>query len=254
MKPLRIDLNCDLGEGAGHDADLMPWITSANIACGGHAGDDATMRETVRMALAAGVAIGAHPGYEDREHFGRRALALSRAEVRTLVIRQVGRLQTIAQELGARVVHVKPHGALYNLAARDPVVAGVVALAVQSIDPGLVLLGLSGGELVRAGERAGLRVAHEGFADRRYEADGSLTPRGKADALITGEAEAVSQVLRMVRAGTVRARDGAEIALRADTVCVHGDGKQAVALARRLRTELEQAGVGVSGVAALGAY
>jgi 5-oxoprolinase (ATP-hydrolysing) subunit A len=247
MKPLRIDLNCDLGEGAGHDAELMPWITSANIACGGHAGDNATMRETIRLAVAAGVAIGAHPGFEDREHFGRRELALGPAEVRALVIRQVERLLKIASELGAPVVHVKPHGALYNLAARVGAVADVIADAVRTVDSRLTLVGLAGSELVRAGERAGLQTAHEVFADRRYESNGSLTPRSRSDTLITDEVEAVEQVLGMLRRGIVRARDGTEIAVRADTVCLHGDGDHAVDFARRLRTELDRAGIEVGG-------
>jgi 5-oxoprolinase (ATP-hydrolysing) subunit A len=247
MKPLRIDLNCDLGEGAGHDAELMPWITSANIACGGHAGDNATMRETIRLAVAAGVAIGAHPGFEDREHFGRRELALGPAEVRALVIRQVERLLKIASELGAPVVHVKPHGALYNLAARVGAVADVIADAVRTVDSRLTLVGLAGSELVRAGERAGLQTAHEVFADRRYESNGSLTPRSRSDTLITDEVEAVEQVLGMLRRGIVRARDGTEIAVRADTVCLHGDGDHAVAFARRIRMELDRAGIEVGG-------
>jgi 5-oxoprolinase (ATP-hydrolysing) subunit A len=247
MKPLRIDLNCDLGEGAGHDAELMPWITSANIACGGHAGDNATMRETIRLAVAAGVVLGAHPGFEDRDHFGRRELVVSRAEVRALVIRQVERLQKIASELGAPVVHVKPHGALYNLAARDGAVADAIADAVRTVNSRLTLVGLAGSELVRAGERAGLQTAHEVFADRRYESNGSLTPRSRSDTLITDEVEAVEQVLGMLRRGIVRARDGTEIAVRADTVCLHGDGDHAVDFARRLRTELDRAGIEVGG-------
>jgi 5-oxoprolinase (ATP-hydrolysing) subunit A len=247
MKPLRIDLNCDLGEGAGRDADLMPWISSANIACGGHAGDDTTMRETIRLAMAAGVSIGAHPGFEDREQFGRRELALGPAEVRALLIRQMERLRTIASELGAPLVHVKPHGALYNLAARDRAVADAIVEAVQALNVGLVLVGLAGSELVRAGERGGLRTAHEVFADRRYESNGSLTPRSRSDALITDEVEAVEQVLGMLRRGIVRARDGTEIAVRADTVCLHGDGDHAVAFARRIRMELDRAGIEVGG-------
>ena len=235
MNRLSIDLNCDLGEGSGQDAALMQWITSANIACGGHAGDDGTMRETVRLALAAGVAIGAHPGLEDRENFGRLEQNLSTNEVRALVRRQVERLRAIAAEQGAALVHVKPHGALYNLAARSAPVAEAIAGAVSEIDGELRLVGLSGSELVKAGERAGLTVMQEGFADRRYEADGSLTPRLHPAALITDEAEAVAQALRLVREGRVRSREGVEVALKIDTICLHGDGAQAVAFARRLR-------------------
>lgn len=224
---LRIDLNCDLGEGAGHDAELMPFITSANLACGAHAGDADTMRATVALAQRHGVAIGAHPGYEDREHFGRREMALAVGEVRALVERQVRALRAMAA-----VVHVKPHGALYNLAARDAAVAREVAAAVSAVDAGLVLVALRGSELVRAGRAGGLRVAEEVFADRTYRADGSLTPRSEPGAVITDEAEAVAQAMRLVRGG-------------ADTICLHGDGVHAVAFARRLSAELRQAGIAI---------
>jgi UPF0271 protein len=233
-----LDLNCDLGEGAGHDAELMPLITSANIACGVHAGDEATMRATVALAQRHGVAVGAHPGLADRENLGRRERALPAAEVGQLVAAQLAALARFG-----RLRHVKPHGALYNLAARDPAVARAVAAAVRAADPALVLFALAGSELVRAGRAAGLRVAEEGFADRTYQRDGSLTPRTRPDALIGDENAAVAQVLRMVRDGVVRATDGAEVAIRADTVCVHGDGPNAVALARRLRRELAAAGI-----------
>lgn len=222
---LRVDLNCDLGEGAGHDAELMAVITSANIACGAHAGDEATMEATVALARQHGVAIGAHPGFADRENFGRREWALAATEVRALVERQVRALQ----QIGA-VVHVKPHGALYNLAARDAVIAEAVAGAVHAVDARLVLFALRGSELVRAGRRVGLRVAEEVFADRTYRADGALTPRAEAGAVITDEAVAIAQALRLVRAG-------------ADTICLHGDGAHAGGLARRLHVELRQSGI-----------
>lgn len=222
---LRIDLNCDLGEGAGHDAELMTVITSANIACGAHAGDETTMQATVALARQHGVAIGAHPGFADRKNFGRREWALAASEVRALVERQVRALQQIGT-----VVHVKPHGALYNLAARDAVIAEAVAGAVHAVDARLVIFALRGSELVRAGRRVGLRVAEEVFADRTYRADGALTPRAEAGAIITDEAVAIAQALRMVRAG-------------ADTICLHGDGAHAVALARRLHVELRQSGI-----------
>ena len=233
-----IDLNCDLGEGAGHDAELMPLITSANIACGAHAGDEATMRATVALAQKHGVAIGAHPGFADRENFGRRELALSPAAVRTLVTEQIAALRGLAP-----LRHVKPHGALYNLAARDAAVAEAIAGAVHAVDPGLILFGLAGSELLRAGRSRGLRVAGEVFADRTYQRDGSLTPRTRPGALITDESAAVAQVLRMVREGLVRATDGTEVAIAADTVCIHGDGPRAVAFARRLSRELRDAGL-----------
>lgn len=242
-----IDLNCDLGEGSGHDAELMPLITSANIACGAHAGDAATMRATVALARAHGVAIGAHPGFADREHFGRRELALSAAELRELVRGQIEALRKIA---GDEVRHVKPHGALYNLAARDAAVARIVAEAVGEAGADLVLFTLAGSELAQAGRTAGLRVAEEVFADRTYQADGSLTPRTRPDALVTDESAAVAQVLRMVREGVVRASDGTDVAIRADTVCLHGDGAHAVAFAWRLNGELRAAGIELARVSA----
>ena len=240
-----IDLNCDLGEGAGHDAELMPLITSANIACGGHAGDHATMINSIDMAAGAGVSIGAHPGMNDRQGMGRRNLPLSPAEAADLIAVQVGELIQLAHLRGARVSHVKPHGVLYLRAARDFAIADAIAEAVRAINPALALYGLAGGELLRAGRARGLRVASEVFADRTYQPDGSLTPRGSADALINDEAEAVAQVLRIVQEGLVRATDGSEMAVVADTVCLHGDGSQALAFAWRLRADLAAAGIGV---------
>jgi UPF0271 protein len=238
-----IDLNCDLGEGAGHDAELMPLITSANIACGVHAGDHATMIGTIEMAAAAGVSIGAHPGLDDRLGMGRRDLPLTPATAADLVATQVGELSQIAQLRGARVTYVKPHGALYNRASRDYAIADAIAKTVRSINPALALFGLAGGELLRAGRARGLRVASEVFADRTYQPDGSLTPRGSDDAFITTEAEAVGQVMRIVREGLVRATDGSDVQVTADTVCLHGDGAQALAFAWRLRAELAAAGI-----------
>jgi UPF0271 protein len=239
----RIDLNCDLGEGAGHDAELMPFITSANIACGGHAGDADSMRAAVELAVRHGVAPGAHPGLNDREGFGRREQPLTPAQAYELVAAQVWALQKIARAAGARLAHVKPHGALYNLAARDAALAQAVAAAVREADPQLVLIGLAGSRLPAAGHACGLRVAREVFADRSYEPDGSLTPRSRPDAFITDEAAAAARILRMVREGRVRATDGFDLTIKADTVCIHGDGPHAVALARRLNQELRQAGI-----------
>ena len=233
-----IDLNCDLGEGAGHDAELMPFITSANIACGAHAGDAATMRTTVALALKHGVAIGAHPGFADRPNFGRRELATTPDEVRALITAQTAALRALGP-----VRHVKVHGALYNLAAREPSLADAVADAVRAIDPALILFALAGSELVRAGRERGLKVASEVFADRTYQRDGSLTPRSQPNALIADENAAVAQVLRMITDGVVRAVDGTDVPIIADTICVHGDGSHAVAFARRLKGELCQAGI-----------
>jgi len=236
--PLTIDFNCDLGEGGGADGELMPWITSANIACGGHAGDVVTMRETVALAEAHGVAVGAHPGFLDRENFGRREQELTAGALRELVTSQIEALRGCGS-----VRHVKPHGALYNQAARDPEMAKIVAEAVYQIDPKLILFGLAGSELVRAGRKRGLRVASEVFADRTYQADGSLTPRSRSDAVITDEAAAVAQVVRMLREGWVRSTDGSTVPIEADTVCLHGDGPKAVAMARRLNEALRDSGI-----------
>lgn len=224
---MTIDLNCDLGEGAGQDAELMPLVSSANIACGAHAGDAATMRATVALAQRHGVAIGAHPGFADRENFGRREIVLSAAEVQALVSGQIEALGAMA-----RLTHVKPHGALYNLASRNAGVAAAVAEAVAAADRRLVLVALRGSELGRAGRARGLRVAEEVFADRSYRVDGTLIPRSEPGALITDEETAVAQALRLAREG-------------ADTICLHGDGAHAVAFARRLRAELSAAGMAI---------
>ena len=240
---LRIDLNCDLGEGAGHDAELMPLITSANIACGAHAGDETTMREICLLAWQHGVAIGAHPGFEDRENFGRRERPVTPRHVSDLVFQQTRLLQEIAVGCGGQVRHVKPHGALYNMAARDSRLAHAVVAAVNEADPRLILFALAGSKLAAAGRAGGLQVAEEIFADRRYQADGSLTPRTDPHALIADENAAVAQVLRLVREGKVRATDGTEVTLPADTICVHGDGAHPVEFARRLGRELTAAGI-----------
>lgn len=239
----RVDLNCDMGEGAGQDAALMPFITSANIACGGHAGDEASMRDTIRLALHHDVAIGAHPSLPDREHFGRREFPVLPDEVFEFVLGQTRALQRAATEAGARLAHVKPHGALYNMAARNTLLADAVVRAVYEVDPRLVVFALAGSALVRAAHGCGLAVAEEVFADRTYLADGSLTPRSRADALITDEGVAVAQVVAMVRDGRVRSIDGAEVPVRADTVCLHGDGSHAVAFATRLHRDLRAAGI-----------
>ncbi len=233
----RIDLNCDLGEGAAHDARLMPLVTSANIACGAHAGDPATMQVTVALAQRHGVAIGAHPGFADREHFGRRELRLPPAEITRLVRGQVEALRALAP-----LRHVKPHGALYNLAARDAAIARAIAGAVRDTDASVTLVGLAGSALCAAGRDVGLRVAGEAFADRAYAPDGTLAPRGTPGALLGLEA-AVAQVLRLLETGTVRATDGSTATVQAETICLHGDSPQAVGLAQALRAALTAAGV-----------
>lgn len=243
--PARIDFNCDLGEGCD-DAAVLPYISSANIACGGHAGDDATMRATVALCLRHGVAIGAHPSFIDRAHFGRRALTLPVDDIHALVLAQVSALQSIAAEQNASVVHVKPHGALYNLAAGDATIATAIALAVRAADPALFLVGLSGSKLPTAGEALGLRVLHEVFAERRYEDDGRLTPRTHADAVIADLDESLAQARQLVVDGSVVSRSGESITLRADTLCLHGDRADAAAFARALRAMLETEGVTVA--------
>ena len=243
---VRVDVNGDVGEGIGQDALLMPSLTSANIACGRHAGDVGTMTETIGLALAAGVAIGAHPGFDDRAHFGRRELAVPPAEIVSLVAHQIHDLVGIATAAGARVTHVKPHGALYNMAARDRHLAHAVAEGVAAVDRSLVLFGLSGSELIRAGEEAGLRTASEAFADRGYRSDGSLIPRDAEGAVLHDPDAVVARAVAMVRDQAVTAFDGTPVALRVDTLCVHGDTPGAAALAARLRHALFSAGIAVT--------
>jgi len=244
----RIDLNCDLGESfgiyrIGRDTDVMDWITSANIACGFHAGDPHVMHRTVQLALEKGVAIGAHPGLPDRQWFGRRWMELTPQEVFDLVVYQVGALAAFVRVCGGELQHVKPHGALFNVAAVNSEIARAVAEAVARVDDGLILFGLAGSELVRAGRQTGLRVAEEVFADRQYEPDGTLTPRTRPDAVIHDPDRAVARVIRMIREGKVTAADGSDLAIRADTVCVHGDQPEAVAFVRRLRQAFEANGI-----------
>ena len=244
MNPMhRIDLNCDLGEGCDNDAELMPLITSSNIACGGHAGDGNTMRATVELALAHGVAIGAHPGFCDHENFGRLELPLPANEVQQLVLSQTRALQTIARECGGVVTHVKPHGALYNMAARDEVIAQAIAKAVYEADPELVLYGLHGSKLIAAGMAVGLRIANEAFADRTYQTDGSLTPRSQPGALIENAETAAEQVRQMVCEHRVTTLIGASVMIAADTICLHGDGAHAVEFAIKLNGVLRELGI-----------
>ncbi|MFC5569342.1 LamB/YcsF family protein [Lysobacter yangpyeongensis] len=247
---MRIDFNCDLGEGCGDDAAIIPLVTSASIACGAHAGDEATMRTTLRLCREHGVAAGAHPGYPDRATFGRVDMPLPVAEIERLVAAQLTLLADIAASEGVRLAHVKPHGALYNRAARDRSVADAIAGAVFRIDPQLILVGLSGSQLTAAGEAAGLRIAHEVFAERRYEADGTLTPRSHPDAVIHDLDAAIAQVRGFVRDGGVIARTGEPIALRADTLCLHGDRADAAPFARAIREALQADGVRIAAVGA----
>lgn len=247
---MRIDFNCDLGENCGDDAAIIPLITSASIACGGHAGDEASMRTTLRLCREHGVAAGAHPSYLDRANFGRMEVPLAPARIEAIVASQIATLAAIADAEGMRLAHVKPHGALYNAAARDRAVADAVAAAVARFDPELILFGLSGSQLTAAGAAAGLRVAHEVFAERRYEADGTLTPRSRDDAVIHGLDDAIAQVRGLVRDQAVHTRTGERLALRADTLCLHGDRADAAQFARAIRTALEAEGVRITAVGA----
>lgn len=243
-----IDLNCDLGEsfGAytiGMDAQVIPYVTSANVACGFHAGDAVVMERTVALCKASGAAVGAHPGLPDLQGFGRRVMKISPAEAGAFVTYQVGALKAFCDAAGVPLHHVKPHGALYNMAGRDRELADAIARAVQSAAPGAVLLALSGSEMVRAAQAIGLPVASEVFADRGYRPDGSLVPRGTPGAMIEDEDEAITRVIRMVKEGKVRACDGTDIAIRADSVCVHGDGPKALAFVRKISAALKASGV-----------
>jgi UPF0271 protein len=249
-----IDLNCDMGEsfGAytiGADDEVMRSITSANVACGYHGGDPAVMRRTVQLARDAGVFVGAHPGLPDLAGFGRREMRVTPREVEDMVLYQVGALSAIAAAEGVRLRHVKAHGALYNMAARDAGLAGAIASAVRAFDSTLVLFVLPASELQFAGEAAGLQVALEGFADRAYEADGSLTPRSRAGSVIDDPEEVVRRAVRMAAGEGVTATDGSEIALRVDTICTHGDTPGANELTRLLRAGLEREGIAVAPVA-----
>ncbi len=244
----RVDLNCDMGESfgvykMGTDEEILDCVTSANIACGFHAGDPATMRKTVKLALEKGIGIGAHPGLPDLAGFGRRNMDISAQEAYDMVVYQIGALYGFVKAAGGKLQHVKPHGALYNMAAKNKDLSEAIAEAVYKVDPELILFGLSGSELVKAGKAVGLRTASEVFADRTYQADGSLTPRRHPDALITDDKLAIAQVVRMVKEGKVLSQQGADIAIGADTVCIHGDGVHALRFARKIRDQLNASNV-----------
>ncbi|QCR36748.1 5-oxoprolinase subunit PxpA [Nissabacter sp. SGAir0207] len=242
---MNVDLNADLGEGCANDRELLQLVSSANIACGFHAGDAQTMVQSVRWAREFGVAIGAHPSFPDRENFGRTAMQLPPETVYAQVLYQVGALAAIARAEGGALVHVKPHGMLYNQAAKEPALAEAIARAVQAVDSQLRLVGLAGSELIRAGQRLGLATREEVFADRRYQSDGSLVPRSQPDALIESDEQALAQTLHMVQHGQVISRDGQTVPVRADTVCLHGDGAHALAFARLLRRSFTERQIAV---------
>jgi 5-oxoprolinase (ATP-hydrolysing) subunit A len=250
-KPLSVDLNCDLGEsfGAyrmGNDEQILPYVTSANIACGFHAGDPSVMRKTVQLCLQHNVAIGAHPGLPDLVGFGRRDMAVSPEEVYDMVVYQMGALQAFVQAEGGTLHHVKPHGALYNMAAVNINLAEAIAEAIYKVKPDAILYGLSGSELIKAGIRLGLQTANEVFADRTYQQNGTLTSRKLPHALITDHEAAVQQVLRMVKEGKVRSQQGQDIGILADTICIHGDGLHALEFASHIKSALRNEGIQVA--------
>ena len=235
-----IDINCDVGEGMGNDKALMPYITSANIACGFHAGNGETIRSTIELAKLYNVKIGAHPSFRDKEFFGRREINMPEDKLYAIVIEQIIKMDLIAREKGVKLHHVKPHGALYNMAARDAKMARIIAQTVKDFDDSLVIYGLSGSYLVSEAQAMGLQTASEVFADRTYRDDGSLTPRSLPNALITKEAESLQQVMQIVEQGTVTTLSGKIIPIQAETICIHGDAKTAVSFARAVSNALHR--------------
>lgn len=244
----QVDLNCDLGESFGRytlglDGEVIPYISSANVACGYHASDPVVMAQTVAMAKEHGVSIGAHPGFPDLMGFGRRNMNVSPAEAKSYVQYQIGALQAFCQAAGVPMVHVKPHGALYNMAGKDIELSRAICQGIKEVNPDLILLGLSGSKMLEAARELGLRSAQEVFADRAYEEDGSLVARTKEGAMITDENEAITRVIRMVKEGKVAAITGKDISIQADSVCVHGDGQKALEFVKKIRKALEAEGI-----------
>ena len=243
-----VDLNCDMGESFGNyicgmDDDIAEYISSANAACGFHAGDPLVMEKTVKLCKSKGVAVGAHPGFPDLVGFGRRQMQVAPDELRTLVMYQVGALKTFCDAAGIKLQHVKPHGAMYNMAGKDEAMAKVICEAIKAVDPSLILMGLSGSMLLKAAKATGLRAASEVFADRAYEEDGSLVARSKPGAVITDEDEAIERVVSMVRDHKVKAITGKEIEVQADSICLHGDSVKALVFAKKISQTLREKGI-----------
>lgn len=241
----QIDLNCDLGESFGNykigmDEEVIPLISSANVACGYHASDPVVMQKTIAMTKKFGTAVGAHPGFPDLMGFGRRNLSVSPAEAKAYTLYQLGALEAFCRTQGVKMQHVKPHGALYNMAAKDYDLACGICEAIYEFDKDLIVLALSGGELVRAGQDIGLRTALEFFSDRAYEEDGTLVNRRKEGAVITDEDEAIARVVRMIKENKVTAITGKDISIKADSVCVHGDGVKALEFVKKIREKLTE--------------
>ncbi len=250
----RVDLNSDLGESFGNykieaDEHIIPLVSSANVACGYHASDPVVMDKTVSLVKKAGIRMGAHPGFPDLMGFGRRNLAVSPEEARAYVLYQLGALAGFCKTQGVVLQHVKPHGALYNMAAKDYELSLAICQGIQQFDENLIVMGLAGGELVRAARDLGLRAAEEVFADRGYEEDGTLVNRRKPGAIITDEEETMRRVIRMVTEQKVTAITGKDIPIRADSICVHGDGEKALAFVQGLRRELTANGVTICSLA-----
>jgi UPF0271 protein len=239
---ITIDINCDMAEGLPTDALLMPYISSANIACGYHAGNESVMKRTVELAVENAVAIGAHPGFADKKNFGRTEMQLPLAQVYDLVTEQLYILKKIT---GTKLHHIKPHGALYNMSARDPLLANTIAKAVFDFDDELLLFGLSGSHSITEAQKAGLNTASEVFADRTYQPNGSLTPRSQPNALIENTPQALEQALQMIQQQTVTAVNGKPVAIVADTICIHGDGPHAVDFAMNIYLTLQQHHIGI---------
>ena len=235
-----IDINCDLGEGIGNEREILPFISSANIACGYHAGDEDTMKKTIELCLEYGIAIGAHPSFPDRANFGRTNMNLPAEELQKIMLDQIHTISNIAAGFGTKLQHVKPHGALYNMAAKDFDLAYILTQSVKEMDTHLCFFGLPNSEMERATKQSGILFIGEAFADRTYQNDGSLTPRSQANALIESETEAINQVLQIIKTGTVTSTTAKEIPLNVQTICIHGDGSHAVLFAESLYQKLTQ--------------
>jgi 5-oxoprolinase (ATP-hydrolysing) subunit A len=235
-----IDINCDMGEGMGNEEQLMPFINSANIACGYHAGNAATMQQVIRLCLQYNVHIGAHPSFLDNKNFGRTPMHLSQEEIHNIVTAQLNAINTIAKDCGAKLHHVKPHGALYNMAAKDATIAKAIAQAVKNFDTSLIYYGLSGSVMIDEAKKAGLQTANEVFADRTYQTDGSLTPRTQPNGLIGNADDVIQQVIKFIKENKVTAATGENVFIKADTISIHGDGEHAVEFAKAIHKKIHE--------------
>ena len=245
---MQTDFNCDMGEGIGNDALIMPFISSANIACGYHAGGATTMQQTIELCIKNKVAIGAHPSFYDRHNFGRTEINLPVQELYELITQQLFIFNEVASSLDQKIHHVKPHGGLYNLSAKDQLTANIIAKAIKDFDSNLILYGLSGSHSIHEAATVGLKTAREVFADRTYQDDGTLTPRSQPNALIENTDNAVKQVVQMITEGTVTSVTGKKIPIVADTVCIHGDGKNAVAFAKTISETMKQHAIAIKAI------